>query len=78
MRISYVDSLSCKEERKEELRSTYYFECDCDRCTEEESVETAALCQSCRGPIFTASVRKSWSIIKLTKQIRRLKFLNMA
>lgn len=52
VRISYVDSLRMKEERRKELWDTYYFECDCERCTNEGEIETAAVCQNCGGMLF--------------------------
>ncbi|XP_014289621.1 histone-lysine N-methyltransferase SMYD3 isoform X1 [Halyomorpha halys] len=53
VRISYVEGLGKKEERHSELWSTYYFVCDCKRCTEEESIETAAVCQACNSIVYS-------------------------
>jgi hypothetical protein len=35
--ISYVDALCPRKIRKEKLKESYYFECVCDRCLDEES-----------------------------------------
>lgn len=35
LRISYIDELESTEDRQRQLRSAYYFECDCKRCVSE-------------------------------------------
>ena len=60
VRISYVDSLSKREERQSDLWSTYYFICDCNRCTEEENIETAALCETCHSAVCSNEVCLSY------------------
>lgn len=32
IRICYLDELDTYQERQDQLLSTYYFECDCERC----------------------------------------------
>lgn len=56
VRISYVDGLSKREERQAELWSTYYFICDCKRCSEEENIETVAVCQACNSVVYSNQV----------------------
>lgn len=35
IRISYVDQMDLAEVRKSELKKRYYFDCDCEKCTDE-------------------------------------------
>ncbi|KAG8238712.1 hypothetical protein J437_LFUL015270 [Ladona fulva] len=39
VRISYVDLLSCRSDRREELKNAYYFWCDCVRCVIDKEME---------------------------------------
>ena len=41
--ISYYSDMESKKNRKEKLRSTYYFDCQCPRCSSQE--DDAFLCQ---------------------------------
>ncbi|KAL0112790.1 hypothetical protein PUN28_012213 [Cardiocondyla obscurior] len=52
IRISYVDLLNSNKDRRDELHSSYYFWCDCERCKEEEPMVEAAACPnlSCDSP----------------------------
>ncbi|XP_011875678.1 PREDICTED: histone-lysine N-methyltransferase SMYD3 [Vollenhovia emeryi] len=52
IRISYVDLLNSNKDRREELHSSYYFWCDCERCKSEEPMAEAAACpsSSCDSP----------------------------
>lgn len=48
--ISYVDLLETGEQRRRQLRETYYFECKCERCLDgtEEARMNAAACPNAR------------------------------
>lgn len=37
--ISYIDSMNSTDERKAQLRTQYYFECECQRCRDKEESE---------------------------------------
>ncbi|XP_011636441.1 histone-lysine N-methyltransferase SMYD3 isoform X2 [Pogonomyrmex barbatus] len=52
IRISYIDLLNSNKARREELHSSYYFWCDCERCKGEELMAEAAACPnlSCDSP----------------------------
>ncbi|XP_077274028.1 SET and MYND domain containing, class 3 isoform X1 [Temnothorax americanus] len=52
VRISYIDLLNSNKDRREELHSSYYFWCDCERCKKEEPMAEAAACPnlSCDSP----------------------------
>lgn len=52
IRISYIDLLNSNKDRREELHSSYYFWCDCERCKKEEPIVEAAACPnlSCDSP----------------------------
>ncbi|XP_018051655.1 PREDICTED: histone-lysine N-methyltransferase SMYD3 isoform X1 [Atta colombica] len=52
IRISYVDLLNSNKDRREELHSSYYFWCDCERCKKEEPMAEVAACPnlSCDSP----------------------------
>ncbi|XP_025986456.1 histone-lysine N-methyltransferase SMYD3 [Solenopsis invicta] len=52
IKISYVDLIKSKKDRREELYSLYHFWCDCERCEKEESLTEAAACpnSSCDSP----------------------------
>ncbi|CAG2119963.1 unnamed protein product, partial [Medioppia subpectinata] len=47
-RISYIDEFETTVERQRQLRSAYYFDCDCERCTFNESVVSMAEDKSLR------------------------------
>lgn len=44
IRISYIDILKTTRERREELLSSYYFWCNCEKCEEPEPMAEAAKC----------------------------------
>lgn len=46
IRISYVELLDLPETRKGDLRKGYYFDCDCERCT-DESIRTKMTSMAC-------------------------------
>ncbi|XP_030755514.1 histone-lysine N-methyltransferase SMYD3 isoform X2 [Sitophilus oryzae] len=48
VRISYIDVLASTEERKNELKETYYFMCDCPKCLGPENMSEmyGAACQN--------------------------------
>ncbi|XP_015176483.1 PREDICTED: histone-lysine N-methyltransferase SMYD3 isoform X2 [Polistes dominula] len=52
IRISYIDILNSTKDRREELKKSYYFLCDCQRCIQPEPMATAAACPntSCTYP----------------------------
>lgn len=52
IRISYVDLLNSNKDRREELHSSYYFWCDCERCKQPDPMAEAAACpnSSCDSP----------------------------
>lgn len=54
--ISYIDVLNLPENRKKDLRESYYFECDCERCADKKTYENmkAAACpkEGCDAAIF--------------------------
>lgn len=39
--------LNTTDSRREELRNTYYFTCECEKCKEPSKFATAAVCSSC-------------------------------
>lgn len=46
IRISYIDQMDLPETRRAELKKSYYFECDCERCT-DETMTTKMLAMAC-------------------------------
>ncbi|XP_011163278.2 histone-lysine N-methyltransferase ASHR1 isoform X2 [Solenopsis invicta] len=52
IKISYIDLIQSKKDRREKLYNSYHFWCDCERCKEEESLTEAAACpnSSCDSP----------------------------
>lgn len=46
IRISYVDQIDLPETRRAELKKSYYFDCDCERCT-DDSVTPKMLAMAC-------------------------------
>ncbi|XP_017887252.1 histone-lysine N-methyltransferase SMYD3 isoform X2 [Ceratina calcarata] len=58
IRISYIDTLKTTSDRRAELRSSYYFWCNCERCEKPEPTEEAAACPSgsCTYPCSLDSV----------------------
>ncbi|XP_014611358.1 PREDICTED: histone-lysine N-methyltransferase SMYD3 isoform X1 [Polistes canadensis] len=52
IKISYIDILSSTKDRREELKNSYYFLCDCQRCIQPEPTARAAACPkiSCTYP----------------------------
>uniref|UniRef100_A0A914W0S0 SET domain-containing protein n=1 Tax=Plectus sambesii TaxID=2011161 RepID=A0A914W0S0_9BILA len=49
---SYIDLFASKEQRKRMLKDTWYFDCQCSRCSDDtEHVLTSALCDSCKKPL---------------------------
>lgn len=52
IKISYIDLLNSTETRNDILMNTYYFVCDCERCTQPEPMAGAAACPktSCTYP----------------------------
>ncbi|RZF37970.1 hypothetical protein LSTR_LSTR005470 [Laodelphax striatellus] len=59
--ISYIDLMSDTNERQQELLSTYYFLCQCSRCTndQERSLMKSMLCPNpeCGEPIFVNDIK---------------------
>ncbi|XP_076232272.1 SET and MYND domain containing, class 3 isoform X3 [Calliopsis andreniformis] len=52
IRISYIDVLKTTQDRRAELKNSYYFWCDCKKCEQPESMAEAAACpnKSCTHP----------------------------
>ncbi|KAI4503916.1 hypothetical protein M0802_001319 [Mischocyttarus mexicanus] len=52
IRITYIDILDSTKDRCEELKNSYYFLCDCQRCKQPEPMAGAAACpkSSCTYP----------------------------
>ncbi|XP_043491956.1 histone-lysine N-methyltransferase SMYD3 isoform X2 [Polistes fuscatus] len=52
IKISYIDILNSTKDRREELKNSYYFLCDCQRCIQPEPTARAAACPktSCTYP----------------------------
>ncbi|XP_011313227.1 histone-lysine N-methyltransferase SMYD3 isoform X2 [Fopius arisanus] len=50
--ITYIDVLKDMETRRAELRKSYYFLCECERCNTPETIEIAAACpnKTCTYP----------------------------
>jgi [histone H3]-lysine4/36 N-trimethyltransferase SMYD len=46
IRISYIDQMDLPETRRAELKKAYYFDCDCERCT-DPSVSAKMLAMAC-------------------------------
>ncbi|KAK0175816.1 hypothetical protein PV328_000018 [Microctonus aethiopoides] len=44
--VTYIDILRNAETRQDELRKSYYFNCECARCSTPEIMEIAAVCQN--------------------------------
>ncbi|CAJ0609742.1 unnamed protein product [Cylicocyclus nassatus] len=45
---SYIDLLSSLQQRKKELKDTWYFDCRCERCTDpDDHILTSILCPVC-------------------------------
>ena len=53
--ISYIDLMNTAEERRKQLQNSYYFRCDCPRCSDEKEEElmNAACCtnENCDEPV---------------------------
>ncbi|XP_015599197.1 histone-lysine N-methyltransferase SMYD3 isoform X2 [Cephus cinctus] len=52
IRISYIDLLNSTEDRRAELKDSYYFWCNCQRCLQPEPFVAAATCphRNCTNP----------------------------
>ncbi|EYB99603.1 hypothetical protein Y032_0121g958 [Ancylostoma ceylanicum] len=45
---SYIDLLSSLQQRKKQLKDTWYFDCQCERCTDpDDHILTSILCPRC-------------------------------
>lgn len=68
VRISYTDILSPTEDRRKELQQSYYFVCDCSRCTNPQKFITAAACPNdrCEHPCL---INKEKACAKCRTQI---------
>ncbi|CEF60779.1 Buzidau [Strongyloides ratti] len=45
---SYIDLFACKQQRKKMLKDTWYFNCECERCKDDdEHILTSMICPSC-------------------------------
>ncbi|KAK6342863.1 hypothetical protein TWF718_008244 [Orbilia javanica] len=49
--ISYIENLAARKERKEELKSRYFFECSCSLCSSEAEPLESLKCPKCNGAI---------------------------
>ncbi|XP_020291945.1 histone-lysine N-methyltransferase SMYD3 isoform X2 [Pseudomyrmex gracilis] len=58
IRISYIDLLNSTKDRREELQSSYYFLCDCEKCKHVDSTASAAACpnSSCNSPCIIKNI----------------------
>ncbi|KHJ96467.1 kinase domain protein [Oesophagostomum dentatum] len=55
---SYIDLLSSQQQRKKQLKDTWYFDCQCERCTDpDDHILTSILC-----PLCPANEREALSI----------------
>ncbi|XP_008559896.1 uncharacterized protein LOC103580056 [Microplitis demolitor] len=50
--ITYIDLLKDTKTRREELKQSYFFLCECERCNSPETIEIAAACpnKKCTNP----------------------------
>lgn len=45
---SYIDVINCRQERRKLLKDTWYFDCECARCVDnEDNMLTSMLCPEC-------------------------------
>ncbi|KAF3086663.1 hypothetical protein TWF569_008562 [Orbilia oligospora] len=51
--ISYIDNLASRKERKEELKSRYFFDCSCSLCSSGVQPLESLQCPKCKGLITT-------------------------
>lgn len=49
--ISYIENLATRKERKEELKSRYFFDCSCSLCSSEVQPLESSQCPKCKGSI---------------------------
>ncbi|KAK6505571.1 hypothetical protein TWF481_007464 [Arthrobotrys musiformis] len=49
--ISYIDNLSTRKERKEDLKSRYFFDCACSLCSSDVQPLESSRCPKCKGSI---------------------------
>ncbi len=57
--ISYTNILAPTEERKRALKSQYYFDCQCEKCSnaeESDADKSVLLCSSCKGGVPLSSM----------------------
>ncbi|XP_043286187.1 histone-lysine N-methyltransferase SMYD3 [Venturia canescens] len=52
--VPYIDVLKLVDERREELQDSYFFWCNCERCSNPEPAASAASCpnKKCTNPCF--------------------------
>ncbi|KAF3938466.1 hypothetical protein ABW19_dt0203872 [Dactylella cylindrospora] len=53
--ISYIDNFMTRKERRAELSSRYFFDCDCAACSSESQKLEASLCHECKKMVPSAS-----------------------
>lgn len=61
IRISYIDLINTRDDRRQELKNAYYFYCTCSKCIDakEEEHMLSAACPNCGDCIFTLKEGKS-------------------
>ncbi|XP_067215215.1 histone-lysine N-methyltransferase SMYD3 isoform X2 [Linepithema humile] len=72
IRISYVDLLNSNKDRREELHSSYYFLCDCEKCKQPDPMAEATACPNslCDSPCLIDAEECEKCGTKLSKEFK--------
>lgn len=72
LRISYVDLLNSNKDRREELHSSYYFWCDCEKCKQPDPIAEATACPNllCDSPCLINAEECEKCGTKLSKEFK--------
>ncbi|XP_050296379.1 histone-lysine N-methyltransferase SMYD3 [Anthonomus grandis grandis] len=70
IKISYIDLMASTKERQKELLDSYYFLCDCPKCSEVENRAEmfGAMCPNCEAGVLIEEKQCSKCLKKLSKE----------